>query len=169
MFFFRSPKLSYDDQRQTQLFVKDQIPTWLTIGGYIAIAVVSTTTLPHIFHQLNWHHIIVIYIFAPVLAFCNAFGCGLTDWSLASAYGNLAIFTIGAWIGASHEGVLAGLAACGVMMNIVSTASDLTASFQDRLHDIGFSSFHVCEPSDWHCNGMCDIPMCILDLLQGFP
>ncbi|KAL2482949.1 putative metal-nicotianamine transporter YSL7 [Forsythia ovata] len=122
--------LSYDDQRRTQLFVKDQIPTWLAIGGYVAIAAVSTATLPHIFHQLKWYHIIVIYIFAPVLAFCNAFGCGLTDWSLASAYGKLAIFTIGAWAGASHGGVLAGLAACGVMMNIVSTASDLMQDFK---------------------------------------
>ncbi|KAL2533031.1 putative metal-nicotianamine transporter YSL7 [Abeliophyllum distichum] len=122
--------LSYDDQRRTQLFVKDQIPTWLAIGGYVAISAVSTATLPHIFHQLKWYHIIVIYIFAPVLAFCNAFGCGLTDWSLASAYGKLAIFTIGAWAGASHGGVLAGLAACGVMMNIVSTASDLMQDFK---------------------------------------
>ncbi|KAL2553449.1 putative metal-nicotianamine transporter YSL7 [Forsythia ovata] len=122
--------LSYDDQRWTQLFVKDQIPTWLAIGGYVAIAAVSTATLPHIFHQLKWYHIIVIYIFAPVLAICNAFGCGLTDWSLASAYGKLAIFTIGAWAGASYGGVLAGLAACGVMMNIVSTASDLMQDFK---------------------------------------
>ena len=64
------------------------------------------------------------------MAFCNAYGCGLTDWSLASTYGKLAIFTIGAWAGAAHGGVLAGLAACGVMMNIVSTASDLMQDFK---------------------------------------
>ncbi|KAL0441198.1 UNVERIFIED_CONTAM: putative metal-nicotianamine transporter YSL5 [Sesamum radiatum] len=88
---------SYDDQRRSQLFLKDQIPKWFAIGA---------------------------------LAFCNAFGCGLTDWSLASTYGKLAIFTIGAWAGASHGGILAGLAACGVMMNIVSTASDLMQDFK---------------------------------------
>lgn len=70
------------------------------------------------------------YIVAPVLAFCNAYGCGLTDWSLAATYGKLAIFSIGAWAGAAHGGVLAGLAACGVMMSIVSTASDLTQDFK---------------------------------------
>ncbi|MED6181119.1 putative metal-nicotianamine transporter ysl8 [Stylosanthes scabra] len=90
-----TPQLSYDDERRTQLFLKDQIPTWFAIG-----------------------------------AFCNAYGCGLTDWSLASTYGKLAIFTIGAWAGSSHGGVLAGLAACGVMMNIVSTASDLMQDFK---------------------------------------
>ncbi|PHT49744.1 putative metal-nicotianamine transporter YSL5 [Capsicum baccatum] len=124
------PSLSYDDLIRTELFLKDQIPTWVAIAGYVTIAIVSTITLPHIFHQLKWYYIIVIYIFAPVLAFCNAYGCGLTDWSLASTYGKLAIFTIGAWAGSAHGGVLAGLAACGVMMNIVSTASDLTQDFK---------------------------------------
>lgn len=129
-FSSKSPKLSYDEERRTQLFLKDQIPTWFAVAGYVTIAAISTATLPHIFHQLKWYYILVIYIFAPALAFCNAYGCGLTDWSLASTYGKLAIFTIGAWAGASHGGVLAGLAACGVMMNIVSTASDLTQDFK---------------------------------------
>ncbi|XP_010549024.1 PREDICTED: probable metal-nicotianamine transporter YSL8 isoform X1 [Tarenaya hassleriana] len=125
-----SPKLSYDDQRRTRYFLKDQIPSWFAVGGYVTIAVVSTATLPHMFPQLRWYYILVIYIFAPILAFCNAYGAGLTDWSLASTYGKLAIFTIGAWAGSEHGGILAGLAACGVMMNIVSTASDLTQDFK---------------------------------------
>uniref|UniRef100_A0A9I9CDV9 Metal-nicotianamine transporter YSL5 n=1 Tax=Cucumis melo TaxID=3656 RepID=A0A9I9CDV9_CUCME len=123
-------ELSYDDARRKQLFLKDQIPIWFAIGGYVVIAVVSINTLPHIFPQLKWYYIFVIYIFAPVLAFCNAYGCGLTDWSLASTYGKLAIFTIGAWAGPSRGGIIAGLSACGVMMNIVSTASDLTQDFK---------------------------------------
>ncbi|OIW12003.1 hypothetical protein TanjilG_16114 [Lupinus angustifolius] len=124
------PQLSYDDQRRTQLFLKDQIPKWVAIGGYVAIAAISTVTLPHIFEELKWYYILVIYLISPTLAFCNAYGCGLTDWSLASTYGKLTIFTIGAWAGASHGGVLASLAACGVMMNIVSTASDLMQDFK---------------------------------------
>ncbi|GFZ00331.1 YELLOW STRIPE like 7 [Actinidia rufa] len=97
---------------------------------YVEIAAILVTSLPHIFPQLKWYYILVIYVFAPTLAFCNAYGCGLTDWSLASTYGKLAIFTIGAWTGKSHFGVLAGLAACGVMTNIVSTASDLMQDFK---------------------------------------
>ncbi|GMY33911.1 probable metal-nicotianamine transporter YSL7 isoform X3 [Fagus crenata] len=124
-----SSQVSYDDKRRTQLFLKDKIPSWFAIGGYVAIAAVSVATLPHIFHELKWYYILVMYIFAPALAFCNAYGAGLTDWSLASTYGNLAIFIIGAWAG-PHGGVLAGLAACGVMMNIVSTASDLMQDFK---------------------------------------
>ncbi|XP_061948540.1 probable metal-nicotianamine transporter YSL7 [Populus nigra] len=123
-------RISYDEQRRTHLFLKYQIPTWFAVAGYVTIAAISTTTVPHIFPELKWYYILVIYIFAPALAFCNAYGCGLTDWSLASTYGTLAFFVIGAWAGASHGGVLAGLAACGVMMNIVSTASDLSQDFK---------------------------------------
>ncbi|XP_058097927.1 probable metal-nicotianamine transporter YSL12 [Magnolia sinica] len=119
------PSMSYDDHRRTELFLKDQIPTRVAVGCYIAIAAISIATLPHIFPQLKWYYVLVVYIFAPVLAFSNAYGFGLTDWSLASTYGKLAIFTIGAWAGASHGGVLAGLASCGVMFNIVQTAADL--------------------------------------------
>lgn len=130
----RSPStnssLSYDDQRRTQLFLKEDIPPCFPVVFYTGIAVISTAVLPHIFPQLKWYYIAVIYVVAPTLAFCNAYGCGLTDWSLASTYGKLAIFTIGAWAGASNGGVLAGLAACGVMMNIVSTASDLMQDFK---------------------------------------
>nr|AQX44184.1 probable metal-nicotianamine transporter YSL [Apostasia odorata] len=122
--------ISFDDQRRTELFLKDQIPKKYAFLGYIAVAVISIIGIPHVFHQLKWYHILVTYIFAPVLAFCNAYGCGLTDWSLASTYGKLAIFIFGAWVGSSHGGVLAGLAACGVMMNIVSTASDLMQDFK---------------------------------------
>ncbi|KAJ4972944.1 hypothetical protein NE237_006118 [Protea cynaroides] len=125
-----NPPQSFDDERRTSLFLKDQIPLWFAVGGYVTIAIISIIVVPHIFKPLKWYYILVIYIFAPVLAFCNAYGCGLTDWSLASTYGKLAIFTIGAWAGASHGGVLAGLAACGVMMNIVSTASDLSQDFK---------------------------------------
>ncbi|KAK3406145.1 hypothetical protein EUGRSUZ_K02320 [Eucalyptus grandis] len=113
-----------------QLFLKDQIPTWFAVAGYVTIAAISTATLPHIFPQLKWYYILVIYLFAPTLGFCNAYGCGLTDWSLASTYGKLAIFVIGAWAGASHGGILAGLAACGVVVNIVSIASNLIQDFK---------------------------------------
>ncbi|XP_048138461.1 probable metal-nicotianamine transporter YSL7 [Rhodamnia argentea] len=117
-----SPQLSFDDQRRTSVFLKDQIPTSFAIGGCIVIAIISIISLPHIFHQLKWYHILIMYLAAPALSFCNAYGCGLTDWS---PYWSLSYLCL-----TSHGGVLAGLAACGVMMNIVSTAADLTQDFK---------------------------------------
>lgn len=126
----QTPEETFDDKRRTELFLKDQIPNWLALSAYVVIAVVSIATVPRIFHQLRWYHVAVSYVVAPVLAFCNAYGCGLTDWSLATTYGKLAIFTVGAWADASDGGIIAGLAACGVMIGIVSTASDLTQDFK---------------------------------------
>ncbi|KAK4754517.1 hypothetical protein SAY87_002621 [Trapa incisa] len=125
-----SSSRSYDDERRTHYFLQDQISVWFAIGGYLTLAVVSIFLVPHlIFHQLKWYHLLVAYAIAPLLAFCNAYGCGLTDWSLASNYGKFSIIIFSAWVG-HHGGVIAGLAACGVMMNIVSTASDLMQDFK---------------------------------------
>jgi OPT family oligopeptide transporter len=121
---------SFDDKRRNELFMRDQIPKTIAFGGYVILAVVTIVCLPHIIPQLKWYYILVAYIFAPILAFCNAYGCGLTDWSLASTYGKVGIFVFGTWAGASHGGVLIGLAACGVMMNIVGTAADLMQDFK---------------------------------------
>ncbi|KAK8568449.1 hypothetical protein V6N13_106363 [Hibiscus sabdariffa] len=120
----------YDQFRRTEFFLKDQIPNKVAISGYVILSVISIIVVPFIFHQLKWYHILVAYLMAPVLAFCNAYGCGLTDWSLASNYGKLAIIIFSSWVGLENGGVIAGLASCGVMMSIVSTASDLMQDFK---------------------------------------
>ncbi|KAL6970120.1 putative metal-nicotianamine transporter ysl12 [Sarracenia purpurea var. burkii] len=120
----------YDDQRRIDYFLKDQIPNKVAIAGYLILAGISIGVVPVIFPQLKWYHILVAYLIAPVLAFCNAYGCGLTDWSLASNYGKVAIIIFSSWVGLSHGGIIAGLASCGVMMSIVSTASDLMQDFK---------------------------------------
>nr|GMD18113.1 probable metal-nicotianamine transporter YSL7 [Ipomoea batatas] len=120
----------YDESIRTEYFEKDSIPKWVGVGGYAALAIVSIIVVPLIFHPLKWYHILVAYAIAPVLAFCNAYGCGLTDWSLASNYGKVAILVFSSWVGLNNGGVLAGLASCGVMMSIVSTASDLMQDFK---------------------------------------
>ncbi|KAJ7942685.1 Oligopeptide transporter [Quillaja saponaria] len=122
--------VDYDEQRRNEYFLKDQIPTWVASLGYVILAVISIITVPFIFTQLKWYHILVAYLVAPILAFCNAYGCGLTDWSLASNYGKLSILVFSGWVGLGHGGVIAGLASCGVMMSIVSTASDLMQDFK---------------------------------------
>ncbi|KAL9324806.1 hypothetical protein ACSQ67_005451 [Phaseolus vulgaris] len=119
-----------DSQLRTEYFSKDQIPSWVAFSGYIVLAVISIITVSHIFPQLKWYHVLITYLIAPVLAFCNAYGCGLTDWSLASNYGKVAIIIFSSWVGLENGGIIAGLASCGVMMSIVSTASDLMQDFK---------------------------------------
>ncbi|XP_047321199.1 probable metal-nicotianamine transporter YSL7 [Impatiens glandulifera] len=138
--FFKSKKVElsnskdevdeYNEAKRKEYFTKDEIPTTFAVAGYIILCVISIISVPAIFPQLKWYQIMVAYILAPLLAFCNAYGCGLTDWSLASNYGKVAIFAFSSWVGIDHGGIVAGLAACGVMMNIVSTASDLMQDFK---------------------------------------
>ncbi|KAI9084976.1 hypothetical protein K1719_032968 [Acacia pycnantha] len=121
---------AYDDKIRKDYFLKDQIPLWVAGTGYVVLAIVSIVSVSHIFPQLKWYHILVAYLIAPILAFCNAYGCGLTDWSLASNYGKIAILIFSGWVGLDNGGIIAGLASCGVMMSIVSTASDLMQDFK---------------------------------------
>ncbi|KAI5015578.1 hypothetical protein ZWY2020_056968 [Hordeum vulgare] len=116
--------LSSEEKLLNDVFVKDSIPPWLAGSGYVGLAAISTATVPMMFPQLKWYLVLSAYVVAPLLAFCNSYGTGLTDWNLASTYGKIGLFIFASWVG-QHGGVIAGLAACGVMMSIVSTAADL--------------------------------------------
>ncbi|XP_027770809.1 probable metal-nicotianamine transporter YSL7 isoform X2 [Solanum pennellii] len=120
----------HDKKIRNDYFLKDQIPNWAAIGGYAGIALISIIVVPIIFHSLKWYHILVAYLVAPILAFCNSYGAGLTDWSLASNYGKIAILTFSYWVGLENGGVVAGLASCGLMMSILDTASGLMGDFK---------------------------------------
>ncbi|KAL2552585.1 putative metal-nicotianamine transporter YSL6 [Forsythia ovata] len=124
-----SSKLLVEQRKRDEVFLKDRIPFWFAASGYVALAAISTATMPMIFPPLKWYLVLCSYIIAPALAFCNSYGTGLTDWSLASTYGKIGLFIIASLVG-SNGGVLAGLAACGVMMSIVSTAADLMQDFK---------------------------------------
>ncbi|KAJ8548895.1 hypothetical protein K7X08_029876 [Anisodus acutangulus] len=135
----------YDKEIRNKYFLKDQIPNWATFGAYAAIAVISIIVVPIIFHSLKWYHVLVAYLIAPILAFCNSYGAGLTDWSLASNYGKIAILTFSYWVGLENGGVIAGLASCGLMMSIVDTIR-LDGRFQDWLLNPYIVAFHLGDP-----------------------
>ncbi|KAM0904575.1 hypothetical protein ACQ4PT_017933 [Festuca glaucescens] len=124
-----SSKLSSEEKLLNEVFVKDSIPPWLAGSGYVGLAAISTATVPMMFPQLKWYLVLSAYVVAPLLAFCNSYGTGLTDWNLASTYGKIGLFIFASWVG-QHGGVIAGLAASGVMMSIVSTAADLMQDFK---------------------------------------
>ncbi|CAN1850157.1 Probable metal-nicotianamine transporter YSL6 [Linum perenne] len=122
-------KLLLEQKRRDEVFLKDRIPTWFGASGYVCLAAVSIATMPFIFPPLKWYLVLACYLIAPAFAFCNSYGTGLTDWSLTSTYGKIGLFVIASIIG-PNGGVVGGLAACGVMMSIVSTAADLMQDFK---------------------------------------
>ncbi|KAH7577175.1 hypothetical protein JRO89_XS01G0216300 [Xanthoceras sorbifolium] len=122
-------KLLVEHKRRDEIFLKDRIPSWFAASGYVGLAAISTATIPIIFPSLKWYLVLSSYVIAPALAFCNSYGTGLTDWNLTSTYGKIGLFIIASLVG-TDGGVVAGLAACGVMMSIVSTAADLMQDFK---------------------------------------
>uniref|UniRef100_A0A0A9DI72 Metal-nicotianamine transporter YSL6 n=1 Tax=Arundo donax TaxID=35708 RepID=A0A0A9DI72_ARUDO len=87
-------------------------------------ATISTATVPIIFPQLKWYLVLLCYLLAPAIAFCNSYGMGLTNLNLAPTYGKIALFTFASLVG-SDGGVIAGLAACGIIMSIARSTADL--------------------------------------------
>ncbi|GAB2278411.1 Probable metal-nicotianamine transporter ysl6 [Dionaea muscipula] len=123
-------KVVVEQKKRDEIFLGDRIPSWFAASGYVGLAAVSTAAMPMIFPPLKWYLVLCAYIVAPALAFCNSYGTGLTDWSLASSYGKIGLFMFASIVGSDGGGVIAGLAACGVMMSIVSTAADLMQDFK---------------------------------------
>uniref|UniRef100_A0A2P2MUB9 Putative metal-nicotianamine transporter YSL6 isoform X2 n=1 Tax=Rhizophora mucronata TaxID=61149 RepID=A0A2P2MUB9_RHIMU len=118
-----------EQRKRDEVFLKDRIPSWLAASGYVGLAAISTAIIPILFPPLKWYLVLCSYVIAPALAFCNSYGTGLTDWNLTSTYGKIGLFIIASLVG-TDGGVVAGLAACGVMMSIVSTAADLMQDFK---------------------------------------
>ncbi|KAG5229502.1 metal-nicotianamine transporter YSL [Salix suchowensis] len=91
-----------------QILLRDGIPLWIACLGYITFSVISIVVIPLMFPELKWYYVVVAYILAPALSFCNAYGAGLTDMNMAYNYGKVALFLLAA-LAAKNNGVVAGL------------------------------------------------------------
>ncbi|KAG5619961.1 hypothetical protein H5410_005179 [Solanum commersonii] len=99
----------HDKKIRNDYFLKDQIPNWAAVGGYAGLHSYLSLSYPSSSTRSN---------------------AGLTDWSLASNYGKIAILTFSYWVGMENGGVIAGLASCGLMMSMLDTASGLMGDFK---------------------------------------
>ncbi|KAG9452612.1 hypothetical protein H6P81_005516 [Aristolochia fimbriata] len=127
-----------DDLHRNETFMKDGVPLWIAFSGYALFSLISVIAIPRMFPQMRWYYVVIAYIFAPVLAFCNAYGAGLTDINLAYNYGKIALFILAAWAG-KDSGVVAGLVGCGLVKSIVSISADL-------MHDLKTGYLTLSSP-----------------------
>ncbi|KAL9275825.1 Metal-nicotianamine transporter YSL2-like protein [Drosera capensis] len=118
-----------DGLKANELFVREGIPMWIAASGYILFSMISTIAVPIIFPQVKWYYVIVAYILAPAMAFCNAYGAGLTDMNMSYNYGKVALFTLAALAG-KNNGVVAALAGCGLIKSVVSVSCILMQDFK---------------------------------------
>ncbi|KAK7278315.1 hypothetical protein RJT34_23342 [Clitoria ternatea] len=120
---------STGDRKQTENFLRENIPMWIGVVGYAVFTLISIIIIPRMFPQLKWYYVVVAYIFAPSLAFCNAYGAGLTDINMAYNYGKVALFVLAAVTG-EENGVVAGLVGCGLIKSVVSVSCILMQDFK---------------------------------------
>nr|KYP35185.1 Metal-nicotianamine transporter YSL1 [Cajanus cajan] len=118
-----------EELEQKEVFLRDNISMWIGSSGYIILSVISIIVIPLMFPQLKWYYVVVSYILAPSLAFCNAYGTGLTDMNMAHNYGKVALFVLAA-ISGRDNGVVAGLVGCGLVKSVVSVACTLMHDFK---------------------------------------
>ncbi|XP_010045545.2 probable metal-nicotianamine transporter YSL7 [Eucalyptus grandis] len=128
--FHEKSPVSYDEEVRTEIFLEDLIPDRVAVGSYIVISVISTVVFPFIFPPLKWYYILIIYMISPVLGFCKAYSTGLTDMSITSNLGKLAMIIFASWARKARGSVLVGLVACGIVMNLVDVASNVMESFK---------------------------------------
>jgi len=118
-------KKSFGDRRRAQVFLRDHISNSVNIICYILLSVVSTIAIPYLYPQMKHIHVALIYLVAPVIAFCDAYAFGVTDMNLSSTYGKLAMVLIGSSVGRNDGGVIAGLVSCGIVMGAMSNSNNL--------------------------------------------
>ncbi|KAJ4959218.1 hypothetical protein NE237_026329 [Protea cynaroides] len=118
-----------DELRKNEFFMRESIPVWLGCVGYLCFSIVSIIVIPMMFPQLKWYFVIVAYIIAPALCFCNAYGTGLTDMNMAYNYGKVGLFVIAALVG-KDSGVVAALVGCGLIKAVVHSSADLMQDFK---------------------------------------
>uniref|UniRef100_A0A1J3HEJ5 Metal-nicotianamine transporter YSL2 n=1 Tax=Noccaea caerulescens TaxID=107243 RepID=A0A1J3HEJ5_NOCCA len=124
-----STKESDNMKRENEVFVRESIPLWMACVAYLFFSTVSIIAIPLMFPQMKWYFVLVAYLLAPSLSFCNAYGAGLTDMNMAYNYGKAALFVMAALAGES-DGVVAGMVACGLIKSIVSVSADLMHDFK---------------------------------------
>ncbi|XP_072988681.1 probable metal-nicotianamine transporter YSL9 isoform X1 [Typha latifolia] len=127
-----------DDLQRNEIFRRDSIPVWLACSGYILFTVISIIAIPFMFPEVKWYYVVVAYMLAPALGFCNAYGAGLTDMNMAYNYGKVALFILAAWAG-KDSGVVAGLVGCGLIKSVVSISADL-------MHDLKTGHLTLTSP-----------------------
>ncbi|KAK4486553.1 hypothetical protein RD792_009238 [Penstemon davidsonii] len=118
-----------NDLKKDEIFMREKIPLWFGALGYMTLALISVVAIPFIFPELKWYFVLLAYVFAPSLAFCNAYGAGLTDINMSYNYGKVGLFFIAAVSGKEH-GVLAALAACGLYKSIINISCILMQDFK---------------------------------------
>lgn len=102
-----------------------------SIGGYIIFAIIGIIAFPYIV-PTKFYIVLTAYLLVPFFAIPNSYLMGLTDWDMSAQFAKLALFILAGWNASidPNEGVLAGLAVCGIVLAGASQACVLMQDFK---------------------------------------
>ncbi|RLN01216.1 putative metal-nicotianamine transporter YSL9 isoform X2 [Panicum miliaceum] len=123
----------FDEIHRNEIPTRDGIPTWLAYSKYLALSMVDVYAIPLMFHEMKWYYVIIPYLLASALGFCNAYDAGLSDIDMAYNYIKIALFILAAWTG-KDSGVVAGLVSCALVKTLVSIFADLMQDYKTGHH-----------------------------------
>ena len=121
----KHPSLNYDDRRRIEVFLENQVSATLPVAAYAVGAIICGVVIPQMFPQINFLHVVTMYIIVPVVALINTYATGLTDWNIAYTYAKFTIFVVSAWI-AKPGAIVAALVACGLVVSALHISSQMT-------------------------------------------
>ena len=55
------------------IFMREEVPFYVAASGYVILGLIAIGVIPLLFSSLKWYHVLICYVMAPVLAFCNAY------------------------------------------------------------------------------------------------
>lgn len=83
-------------ERRDTHYKLNPLPMWMILSGYLGTGSICILVMHFVF-DTHWYQTLVAIVIIPLLAFSNIEGMGRTDWDVASSYGKLMMFPIGAW------------------------------------------------------------------------
>lgn len=113
--------------KRDEIFTASDFPVWVPYLGYIIFGV-SCALIMHFMLGTEWYQTLVALIIVPVFACSNIEGMGRTDWDIASSYGKLVMFPIGAWN--RGKSIIPSVAICHTTISGCSNSAMLMQDFK---------------------------------------
>eukprot|EP01071_Lankesteria_metandrocarpae_P013621 Lankesteria_metandrocarpae@DN7407_c0_g1_i1.p1 len=101
--------------------------TWVPLLGYVIFGGLCMVVMSTLF-RTPWYQILVALLIIPLFAISNIQGVGRTDWDVASSYGKLIMFPLGAWN--SGKSIIPALVGCTVTISGCSNSACLMQDFK---------------------------------------
>eukprot|EP01054_Gregarina_sp_Poly1_P009815 Gregarina_sp_Poly_1__9814@NODE_629_length_7064_cov_625_434043_g482_i0_p1_GENE_NODE_629_length_7064_cov_625_434043_g482_i0NODE_629_length_7064_cov_625_434043_g482_i0_p1_ORF_typecomplete_len763_score91_58OPT/PF03169_15/1_9e84DUF3040/PF11239_8/1_5e04DUF3040/PF11239_8/3_1e03DUF3040/PF11239_8/0_55DUF3040/PF11239_8/1_8e03DUF3040/PF11239_8/1_8e04DUF202/PF02656_15/9_2e03DUF202/PF02656_15/1_6e04DUF202/PF02656_15/2_8e03DUF202/PF02656_15/8_5e03DUF202/PF02656_15/1_3e03DUF202/PF02656_15/5_1DUF1475/PF07343_11 len=113
--------------KRDRVFLSSDFPVWVPFAGYVIFGALCAIIM-HFLLDTVWYQTLIALIVVPVFACSNIEGMGRTDWDVASSYGKLVMFPIGAWN--KGKSIIPSVSICHTTISGCSNSAMLMQDFK---------------------------------------